>query len=365
MKLYLTLALFCISYNLFAQSSSFTTFKIIPSKEIVNAGDTIDYQIVTKNFNKVIGAQCGLTWDTNSIKIISSISELNKSLNPNLYLNGGQSFNINKNNIFFVLVISNLDGISLGNQDSVLFTFRTVAVKDNANTMVCFSDELITSELVYYNDKGVTVEPSGKIVNCNEVKFDPQQLILYSNNIVVFTQFTKSIKLAYTTKNGYPPIHSDWGITKDQDSIVIAPPTQDTIYNLKVWDATNDTIFYQYNLVFKKVVITANFYQEYVDIKDEKKIKLSLDYNYYNGNVTIDWGTIKNVKSIIIDQPTMDSTYNVVIYDDTDTIKHTFFLKPFRAIFVKEVKYTSIIPFDESKMGLKVYLGTFGLIPPI
>ena len=183
MKLYLTLALFCISYNLFAQSSSFTTFKIIPSKEIVNAGDTIDYQIVTKNFNKVIGAQCGLTWDTNSIKIISSISELNKSLNPNLYLNGGQSFNINKNNILFALVISNLDGISLGNQDSVLFTFRTVAVKDNANTMVCFSDELITSELVYYNDKGVTVEPSGKIVNCSEVKFDPQQLILYSNNI--------------------------------------------------------------------------------------------------------------------------------------------------------------------------------------
>ena len=72
MKLYLTLALFCISYNLFAQLSSFTTFKIIPSKEIVNAGDTIDYQIVTKNFKNVYIQESKTYKQNSSTTIVSS-----------------------------------------------------------------------------------------------------------------------------------------------------------------------------------------------------------------------------------------------------------------------------------------------------
>jgi len=365
MKLYLCLLSTLFALSVFAQTSNFTTFKILPSKEIALEGDTIDYQIIANNFNNVIGIQWGIQWDSSSLKLISNSTDIYKSANTKLNGISYSSFNFINNNLLFVFVSSGSNGITLSNNDSIIYTFRAIAKKNDANTNVCFSNNLIISELVYLDASNKEVEPSGKIIDCNQIKFDPKQLLLTANSIVVFTQFTPSIKLSYTTKNGYPPIHSDWGIAKDQDSIIIDPPKADSVYNLKVWDASNDTIFFQYFLRYKRVGLEANFTQEYVDIQNVKKIKLSLYYTYYNGKVTIDWGSIKDTNSIIIDQPTKDSIYSVILYDDTDTIKHNYFIKPFTAIQVAKVVATSIEPFDENKIGLRVYLNSIGLKKPI
>ncbi len=351
--------------SLFGQSEPFPSFRIEPSRTSAVVGDTIEYKVVATNFTKVIGIQWGLTWDTSAIEIVSTQATMSANANPNLGISS-QSFNVTKSFIAFSTVFFDLEGVSiLPGQDSVVFAVKAIAVKNSDSPDLCFSNDKVISELVFLDAKGNEVAPSGKIVNCRNVKFDPNQLVLTAEGIKVFNQFTTAIKLSYTLKNGYPPYHSDWGIAKDVDSLTILPPSADSVYTVKVWDASNDTIFYTFYLRYFQSKIQGYFSQEYVTVGDSTKIKLNVNYSNNTGKVRVDWGNIQDVRSIIIAQPTKDSTYQVYLYDDLDTIGYLFFIKPLKALSWTAVDFTSIVPFVNAQVGMKILVNSVGLVPPL
>lgn len=304
----------------FAQAE-LTTFSIQPSKLEGKAGDTITYQLNTKNFRNVLAFQFVISWDSSMFKVASKYDEIKQSINSSLI---NLSYNITPYKFLILYLSNDIEyGDSLSVEDSTILNFKLIMKKDGDAQKVCFSKKF-DIEFVYYDENnGKQADTKNLIYDCNKIVMLVQKVKIepYDYNVKAYDTLSL-IMLKVKVDYGEKPYKYHWGgnFSEDLDSVFIQNPLKDTIYNMYVTDALNDTSFFSFFIYY-----TLSYYNLRVDgsvINYTPFIpKLKLEVNIIDGTPPYKfiWNTNNSITSdtniIEIDNPKIDFRYKVYVTD--------------------------------------------------
>lgn len=315
------ISFFVFSYSKVSAQKELVTFSITSSISEGKAGDTITYQINTKNFKNVLSFQLGLEWDSSLFKVVTNNNWI--ALNKNKIIQSS-SFNIFPNRFLLLFLSSEvINGDSLTVEDSTLITFKLMLKKNGSAQNVCFSNKTLPVELSYYekeidNDKTT----NNCKIECNKlVLYSPKVNIYEYNNRIYAYDTLPFINIQAIVLDGVKPYKYHWGgnFGTDLDRITIPNPQKDTVYKMYVTDALNDTshmVFYIYIIAnYKLEVSSTPIYYNYFT----PTIKLAANIKNGTPPYKFLWNTENTVhsdsNSIEIENPQKDFRYSVYITD--------------------------------------------------
>ncbi len=297
------LAILFAFFSNFSNAQNAPSFRIEPASISGVAGDTVTVKVIARDFVKVEGLQFAIGWDSSVLKCATKLSVL-FATSHRVILEGGGGFAVRDYEIFMTYFDQAAVGQTIqATEDSIFFSFKVVLKKDVSNTSICFSNK-IDKEAIFYDGNGVSQNFEGFAITCGALQYRPQKLVLSHNGLVrTYSEKDTIIELEVKAYGGLRPYFYDWGKQSGVSKIRIPRPLQDTLINVKVRDAANDSIAIVIKLV-KKITVTIDKIITLGILKGATQQVLVLGLGPDKALYTYDWGNL----------PIIHSTYDTATF---------------------------------------------------